>query len=57
MRISSERGGKDSRWVWTKRGVCRGLSYCPPYGLPLINFVKTRLSIAINRRKQRAPSV
>ena len=31
-------------WVWTKRGV----GYGPPYSLPVVNFFKTRLSIALN---------
>ena len=47
--------------VWTKRGVGHGLPYNlpygPSYGIPVINFVKTRFSIAVSLCKQRAPSV
>ena len=51
--------------VWTKRGVGHGLPYGlpygppygPPYGLPVVSFFKTRLSIAVNLCKQRAPSI
>ena len=55
--------------VWTKRGVGRGLGHGVghglPYGLPhgpshgpsVVNFVKTRLSIAAKLCKQRAPSI
>ena len=54
--------------VWTKRGVghglghgvghglLNGLPYGPPYGLPVVIFFKTRLSIAVNLCKQRAPT-
>ena len=38
-------------------GLLYGLSYGPPYGLPVVNFVTTRLSIAVNLCKQRAPSI
>ena len=47
--------------MWTKRGVGHGLPYGlpygPPYSLPVVNFVKTRFSIAVNLCKQRAPSI
>ena len=59
--------------MWTKRGVGHGLRhglgygvghglphglpYGQPYGLPVVIFFKTRLSIAVNRCKQRAPSM
>ena len=68
-RGSRERGLWEREWVWTKRGVGHdlghgqghgppyGLSYGPAYGLPVANFVKTRLSVAVNLCKQRSPSI
>ena len=44
-------------WVWTKRGIGHGLGHGPFYGLSMVNSVKTRLGIAVNLCKQRAPSV
>ena len=40
------------------QNVPYGLPYGPPYGLTVvIFFIKTRLSIAVNLRKPRAPSI
>lgn len=43
--------------VWTKRGVGHGLPHGLAYGLSVVNFLKTRLSIAASLCKQRALSM